>query len=100
MLRAQPEHSEQLYELRDRHPRRPDQRRSVPGASSRCWGMDRLAGFPGLIKMTWLPCCRSWRNASIGRLSQYSRGHGPAARMLELTRNALRYRLTQMGLEA
>ena len=33
--------------------------RSVPGANSRCWGMDKLAGCPGLIKITWLPCCLS-----------------------------------------
>jgi hypothetical protein len=33
--------------------------RSVPGATSRCCGTDRLAGFPGFTRMTWLPCCRS-----------------------------------------
>jgi hypothetical protein len=33
--------------------------RSVPGATSRCCGTDRLAGFPGFTIMTWLPCCRS-----------------------------------------
>ena len=39
--------------------------RSVPGANSRCWGMDKLAGCPGLIKMTWLPCCRSLRHPAF-----------------------------------
>jgi hypothetical protein len=33
--------------------------RRVPGASSRCCGIDRLAACPGLIRMTWLPCWRS-----------------------------------------
>jgi hypothetical protein len=33
--------------------------RSVPGATTRCWGTDRLAACPGLMRMTWLPRWRS-----------------------------------------
>src|ERR1700682_2790277 len=63
--------------------------RGVHGAKSRCNGTDKLAGLPDLIKITWLPCCRSLTHPAFWKArtarSPETEGSAPLNRNLHLT---------------
>lgn len=49
-------------------PPRGSNARSVPGASSRCCGTDKLAACPGLMRITWLPRWRSLTHPAFWKI--------------------------------